>query len=78
MCRELEGYCHISFPHCECDARKEGHVIVSLSSRCLSLNACSVDGVPEVRFNIGKILELILEGTNFLENAITKPNRREN
>lgn len=48
MCRTLEGYCEIIFPHCQCDARKEGHVIMSVSLRHLSLLACSTDGVSEV------------------------------
>ncbi|GIY26439.1 sorting nexin-27 [Caerostris extrusa] len=26
LARQLDGYGEISFPHCSCDARKEGHV----------------------------------------------------
>ena len=35
-------------PHCKCDARKNGHIIVSVNSTGISLRACSEDGVKEV------------------------------
>lgn len=47
LSRTLEGYCEISFPHCLCDARKEGHVIAGLSIDNLSLDACTKEGVLE-------------------------------
>eukprot|EP00111_Clytia_hemisphaerica_P016047 TCONS_00047490-protein len=45
--RTLEGYCQIIFPHCQCDARRDGHVILAISLRHLALKACSTDGVLE-------------------------------
>jgi len=45
--RSLEGYNEVSFPHCACDARKEGHVIAIIGVNGLKLQACRDDGVPE-------------------------------
>ncbi|XP_057303396.1 sorting nexin-27-like [Hydractinia symbiolongicarpus] len=47
VARTLVGYGTVKFPHCKCDARKEGHVIVTFSITHMSLNACSTDGIPE-------------------------------
>lgn len=30
LARELPGYGEIVFPHCACDSRKDGHVILSI------------------------------------------------
>lgn len=30
LARELPGYGEIVFPHCSCDSRKDGHVILSI------------------------------------------------
>ena len=38
----------VTFPHCSCDARKNGHVIVSISLRNFRLQACSEDGDLQV------------------------------
>ena len=35
------------FPHCKCDARKTGHVIMSVGSGGIGLKACSDEGVKE-------------------------------
>ena len=35
------------FPHCKCDARKVGHVIVSISHSHIRLKACSEEGALE-------------------------------
>ena len=48
LARSLPGYSTIVFPHCECDARKVGHVKVSLTLQQLVLQACSTDGEDEV------------------------------
>lgn len=47
LARELPGYGEIVFPHCACDSRKEGHVIVSIGSEGIKLQACREDGTPE-------------------------------
>ncbi|XP_047140564.1 sorting nexin-27 isoform X1 [Hydra vulgaris] len=47
VARTLDGYGDIVFPHCECDARKEGHVILRLSLKNLTMVACTSDGVKE-------------------------------
>lgn len=47
LARCLEGYNEVCFPHCACDARKEGHVIAIISLSALKLQACREDGVPE-------------------------------
>ena len=47
--RHLDGYCEVSFPHCPCDSRKEGHVIAIVGRNCFKLQACKTDGTIEVR-----------------------------
>ena len=37
------------FPHCECDARKNGHVIVSFNLDSVMLQGCTMEGELEVR-----------------------------
>ena len=46
--RQLDGYGKIFFPHCVCDSRKDGHVIAVVGLQCFQLQACEVDGTPEV------------------------------
>ncbi|XP_037082859.1 sorting nexin-27-like [Pollicipes pollicipes] len=45
--RQLEGYGEVVFPHCPCDSRKEGHVIVAAGIENFSLHACSEEGASE-------------------------------
>lgn len=47
LARELPGYGEIVFPHCACDSRKDGHVIVSIGASGLKLHACLEDGTLE-------------------------------
>ena len=49
LARSLPDYTAIVFPHCACDARKTGNVIVTISPKSLRLRACTTDGAPEVR-----------------------------
>jgi sorting nexin-27 len=44
---KFEGYGDLVFPHCPCDSRKNGHVIVIVSSACFRLSACSREGELE-------------------------------
>ena len=39
----------MTFPHCKCDARKAGHVIVTISLSHLKLKACSTEGELEAQ-----------------------------
>ena len=48
LARSLPGYHTVVFPHCECDARKVGHVKLSISLHQLVLQACSTEGLEEV------------------------------
>ena len=48
IARTLEGYGTQVFPHCACDARKSGHVIVSISIESFQLQACSDQGERQV------------------------------
>lgn len=48
LIRGTEGYGEISFPHCVCDSRKEGHVIAIVGFKCFKLQACKEDGTQEV------------------------------
>ncbi|XP_022693405.1 sorting nexin-27-like isoform X3 [Varroa jacobsoni] len=45
LARTLEGYGEVSFPHCACDARKEGHVVASVGKTNFKLQACAEDGL---------------------------------
>lgn len=47
LARTLPGYGDIVYPHCACDSRKEGHVIVVVGSKSFRLNACREDGSSE-------------------------------
>lgn len=47
MARTLPDYCTITFPHAACDARKQGHVIASVSLNHLKLQACDEEGIVE-------------------------------
>ena len=48
LARECVGYGEVTFPHCGCDARKEGHVIPSLGFTSFRLQACKDDGTVQV------------------------------
>ena len=52
MVRSLEGYGQLTFPHCPCDARKNGHVIPTLTFQQFKLQACTDDGTLEVGLHI--------------------------
>jgi len=47
LARSLPDYNVIVFPHCGCDARKTGHVIVAISPKSLRLKACTTEGALE-------------------------------
>jgi sorting nexin-27 len=51
LLHKLPSYNTLSFPHCKCDARKTGHIILLLNTTGLSLKACSEEGVLEVSKN---------------------------
>lgn len=42
-----DNYGETVFPHCPCDSRKHGHVIVVLTPTGLKLKACTLEGEPE-------------------------------
>ena len=48
LVRQLEGYGRVTFPHCECDSRKNGHVIASVGYDAFRLQVCKEDGTTEV------------------------------
>jgi len=48
VARHLAGYGELTLPHCACDARKDGHVIVIAGAASFKLQACKEDGSPEV------------------------------
>lgn len=60
LVRTLDGYGELSFPHCSCDARKEGHVIATVGITSFKLQACKDDGMLEsqiIDFNWENIKE---------------------
>lgn len=46
---KFNGYGLTIFPHCPCDSRKQGHIILIISSECLKLQACSREGESETQ-----------------------------
>ena len=48
VARSLEGYGTVTFPHCSCDARKNGHVVVTISLKNFRLQACTEEGDLQV------------------------------
>ena len=48
LVRSLESYNSVVFPHCTCDARKDGHIRIIVSLSELKLQACDVDGKSQV------------------------------
>lgn len=46
--RSLESYNCVMFPHCSCDARKDGHIRLVVSLSELKLQACDADGNSQV------------------------------
>ena len=44
LVRSLPDYNTAVFPHCKCDARKVGHVMVSIGRSSIRLKACSEEG----------------------------------
>ncbi|ESO07789.1 hypothetical protein HELRODRAFT_191040 [Helobdella robusta] len=45
--RTLANYLVVTFPHCQSDSRKRGHVICVVSYDCFKMMACTKDGVLE-------------------------------
>ena len=52
LVRSLPDYSSVMFPHCKCDARKVGHVIVSIGLSHLKLKACTTEGELESQEHI--------------------------
>ncbi len=48
LAQSLSSYNHILFPHCPCDARKAGHVIMSVGIKGIVLKACTEEGIMQV------------------------------
>jgi len=63
LVRTLPGYGEITFPHCPCDSRKDGHITASVGYKFLRLQACRADGVLE-----DQVLEITW--TDILEYAL--------
>lgn len=58
LARKLGGYNEVSFPHCSCDSRKEGHVIATFGMDSFKLQACKDDGAAEsqvIEFSLDSI-----------------------
>lgn len=47
LVRSVPDYNAVLFPHCKCDARKVGHVIVILNAANIRLRACTEEGALE-------------------------------
>ena len=49
LIRSLEEYNSVTFPHCNCDARKDGHIKLVVSLSEIKLQACDDDGNNQVQ-----------------------------
>ncbi|XP_048583732.1 sorting nexin-27 [Nematostella vectensis] len=47
VARTLDHYNTVVFPHCPCDARRNGHVITTICLKSFQMKACTEDGVLE-------------------------------
>ncbi|PAA83317.1 hypothetical protein BOX15_Mlig031027g2, partial [Macrostomum lignano] len=59
LARQQPGYAEVAFPHCPCDARKEGRVIPRLGWAALRLQAADEIGAPleqVIRFDWSDVL----------------------
>ncbi|ESO00935.1 hypothetical protein HELRODRAFT_192487 [Helobdella robusta] len=61
-CQGLPNYACKIFPHCKCDARKDGHVITCVGLKGISLQACTANGQSE-----GQVVEFDWSDINSLE-----------
>lgn len=59
LARSLEDYGSVRFPHCECDAHKSGHIIVSFGLQNVKLQACTVEGELESQTTTFRYDELL-------------------
>ena len=70
LAHTLADYNHLNFPHCECDARKAGHVIMSISTTGIVLKACTEEGILQVGvachhvYNYIIAFKILLKGGN--------------
>ena len=58
LIRSLEQYNSVTFPHCKCDARKDGHIRLVVSLSEIKLQACDDDGNSQVHDGI-KLVPLL-------------------
>ncbi|XP_076443593.1 sorting nexin-27-like [Babylonia areolata] len=49
VARHLDGYGEVTFPHCACDSRRDGHVIALIGLHNFKLQACSQEGTAEAQ-----------------------------
>ena len=75
--RTCGGYNTVTFPHCACDSRKDGHVILSISNDRISIQACSLDGEKQDQiknFTWASLSHYDKEGTDIFHFTISKTN----
>uniref|UniRef100_A0A915L5I5 Sorting nexin-27 n=1 Tax=Romanomermis culicivorax TaxID=13658 RepID=A0A915L5I5_ROMCU len=55
LVRRFQGYNDVVFPHCNCDSRKEGHIVAIVNCHCFKIKACNNDGVLEAQIPVLEI-----------------------
>ena len=78
MVRSLPGYNSVVFPHCKCDARKVGHVIVTISRYHICLKACTDEGIVEDQEHTFPWDMVVHHEADVEEQAFTFQYNREN
>ncbi|VDN21690.1 unnamed protein product [Gongylonema pulchrum] len=71
MVRVMDGYNRIVFPHCGCDSRKVGDVVLAVSFSQLTIRACDSEGnlqEDELFFDWSDVLQykIVDDGTAFM------------
>ena len=80
IAQSCPGYNEISFPHCQCDSRQDGHVILTLSAEKISIRACTVDGERQdqvKKFQWSTITDYGIDSEN-MEEFFFKVNKNGN
>lgn len=79
MCQKLPGYGSSFFPYCQCEARKEGGVVLSVGVRGLVLHACSPEALldgQKIEFNWSEVVSMEADLSTFTFDC-RKANRKQ-
>lgn len=80
---KFDGYGDLTFPHCLCDSRKQGHVIPVFTFDSFKLKACTIKGIVEdqvIDFQYDDIVDYSIDDEElaftFSARISNKPNKK--